>query len=301
MAGRASLMTTANTTRILATVTITVVALAALDAAAEAGRSDLQLLRAEQLVLGTAASRTLDTGAGGGLRTFDQVGGDGLEKPDDAVDEIGGSSGEEPEKKAGGSSNTGRKFAAGGLSAILPGAGQFYNGEKKKAYIMAGIEVAIWVAWFVFDEQGDSRLQDAKDYASIYAGAGGTDETFYWRAVGRYAASDDYNEDLIRQGRASDDPLPSPVGPDLDWLWVNQTRQADYRRLYDDSDNAYNRRDFMILFMIVNRVVSVVDAVVGAGKTPGKLEAEALGMDFELQMVPSWQDPGARCVISRSF
>ena len=35
------------------------------------------------------------------------------------------------------------KVKAGLYSAILPGAGQYYNGQKSKAYIMGGIEVAI--------------------------------------------------------------------------------------------------------------------------------------------------------------
>ena len=83
--------------------------------------------------------------------------------------------------------------------------------------------------------------------------------------------------------------------------FVTASRQVDYLKQMDDVDSATNRRDFMILFAIVNRVVSVVDAVVGAGNKPGTLQGEVMGMNLELEMLPSWQDPGARWAVSRSF
>ena len=262
---------------------------------ADVDHGSLQLLRAEQDVLGAAASRTWQGG-----RTFDQIGGDGIER-DRVGDEVGGSGGDPERDGHAGSASTGEKIKVGAMSAILPGAGQFYNGERKKAYIMFGVEVAIWTTWFVFDTQADNSTSDARDYATIFAGAGGTDEDYYWRAVGRYTDSDTYNEDLARQRRSITDPVPSDIPPDLAWQWVNTSRQVDYLKQMDDADSATSRRDFMILFAIVNRVVSVVDAVLGAGGKPGTLQSEVMGMNLELEMLPSWQDPGARCVVSRSF
>lgn len=265
-------------------------------AATESGAP--RLLRVEQELLGSAASRTWQNAGSRDLWTFDQVGGDGLDEPR-RDDEVGGSG--QADDAGEGSSNLGRKFAAGGLSALVPGMGQLYNGDKKKGFIMFGVEVAIWTAWLVFDDQADDLQQDAKNWAYIYAGAGGTDDDYYWRAVGRYASSDDFNEDLLRQRRATDDPLPPPVGPATDWLWVNDTRQDGYRELYDDADDAYTRRDYMILFAVINRVVSVVDAVVGAGDKPGTLETEVMGMNLGVEVSPIWNNPGARATISRSF
>ena len=262
---------------------------------AEVDHDSLRLMRAEQDVLGAAASSTWQGG-----RTFDQVGGEGIER-DSVGDEVGGSSGDPDEDKVQGPSHTGTKVKAGALSAILPGPGQFYNGERKKAYIMAGVEVGIWTAWFVFDTQADNAASDARDYATIFAGAGGTDEDYYWRAVGRYTDSDTYNLDLARQRRSTTDPVPGDITPELSWQWVNTSRQVDYLKQMDDADSATNRRDFMILFAIVNRVVSVVDAVVGADNKPGTLQGEVMGMNLELEMLPSWQDPGARWAVSRSF
>ena len=60
----------------------------------------------------------------------------------------------------------------------------------------------------------------------------------------------------------------------------------------------------MILFAVLNRAVSVVDAVIGAGGAEGSdgvLETEVMGLNLEMEILPSFRDPGARWVVSRSF
>jgi len=255
-------------------------------------------LRDEYLVLGDGASgswRSL------GVRTglaFDQIGGDGL------GDEFGSGSArkdDQDEETVQGPSNTGDKVKAGLLSAVLPGAGQFYNGQKSKAYIMVGVEAAIWTAYFVFDAQGDARMESAEEWAGIYAGTSGEHQNSYWQNVGHYMDSDAYYETQLREARALQEALPEPISAADAWQWVNEDRKDGYSQLRADGNSAYDRRDFMILFAVVNRAVSVVDAVLNAGKPDGLLETEVLGMNVELEMLPSFRDPGARWVVSRSF
>ncbi len=167
--------------------------------------------------------------------------------------------------------------------------------------IMAGAEVAIWTAYFVFDAQGDGHMESSRDWAAIYADTRGSHEDRWWQSVGHYMDSDAYSIDLAREARALGEPLPPPLSGDDTWQWVNEDRLVGYQQLRADGNNAYDRRDFMILFAVINRAVSVVDAVIGAGAKPGTLETAVLGMDVELGVTPSWRDPGARCVFSRAF
>ena len=83
--------------------------------AQDAGTAGDSWVRSEFKVLG--ARSVLASG---------QIGGDGIS------DEFGGGAAarEEEETKVEGPSNTGDKVKAGLLSAVLPGAGQFYNGQK---------------------------------------------------------------------------------------------------------------------------------------------------------------------------
>jgi hypothetical protein len=255
-------------------------------------------LRSEFLVLGAQASTTWQSS---GLNTYlasGQIGGEGLDKPR----EIGSTAKpEEKKQEAAGPANTGQKVKAGVLSAVFPGVGQYYNGDHKKAYIMGGIEVAIWTTYFVFDTQGDNRLETSIEYAGIYAGTSGSHPDSYWQSVGRYMDSDAYNEAVLREARALQEEPGGLVSGRDTWQWVNEDRKDGFGKLRADANSAYDRRDFMILFAVVNRAVSVVDAVMGAGKVDGILETEVLGMNLGFEMLPSYHDPGAQCVISRRF
>ena len=258
--------------------------------------SEQSFLRTEVQVLGTGLSgswQTLDLlpGAASG-----QIGGQGLPRRSEI-----GSRTEEEKKDDGGPSNLGNKIKAGTLSAVLPGAGQFYNGQRDKAYIMGGIEVAIWTCYFVFDKQGDNRFESSTEFAGIYAGTSGEHTDAYWQNVGRYMDSDAYYEAQLRESRALGDPTPDPLAIADQWQWVNSDRRKEFGGLRADANSAYDRRDFMLLFAVVNRAVAVVDAVMGAGAPDGVLETEVMGLNLQMEMLPSLHDPGAQCVITRRF
>ncbi|MFN2370558.1 MAG: DUF5683 domain-containing protein [Candidatus Krumholzibacteriia bacterium] len=267
--------------------------------AAVAG-GDPGFLRTEREVTGSSLSgswRNLDLG---GVRAVGQIGGQGLDRRPPEVG--GGAASDRPgEVQDDGPSVSGAKIKAGALSLLLPGAGQYYNGDRGKAYVMAGIEAGIWTAFFVFDQQGNNRMESSREYAAIYAGAAGGHPESWWQAVGKYMDSDQYEDFLRREARATGEPLPPPLPGSDNWQWVNDDRKYEYQVLRADANNAHDRRDFMILFAVVNRAVAVYDAVKGAGDRPGTLEAEVLGLDLNLGVVPSWRDPGARCTFARSF
>jgi hypothetical protein len=52
---------------------------------------------------------------------------------------------------------------------------------------------------------------------------------------------------------------------------------------------------------VLNRAVSVFDAVVGAGRIADAAQARVFGLDVEIQLNPAQADPTARCVVSRGF
>lgn len=252
-------------------------------------------LRTEREVTGPAVSGSWRTSLGLDLGAVGQIGNEGVRRNE--PNEIGGGGADRDD----GPSVSGNKIKAGALSLLLPGAGQYYNGNHGRAYLMAGIEVGIWTAFFVFDQQGDNRMESAQEYAGIYAGTSGSHPDSYWQAVGRYMDSDQYVDYLRREARATGEPLPADLPASDTWQWVNSDRKYNYTKLRADGNAAYDRRDFMILFAVVNRAVSVVDAVIGAGDKPGTVEAEVMGLNVSVGVVPSWHDPGARCAVSRSF
>ena len=274
-------------------------AMLAIPATAEQARAqaaDAGFLATEQAVLGgeAAASWRAVLFGGAGIAAGGGIGG--------VADEFGtGGRVDDPTEDVGPPRHLGRKLKAGALSALLPGAGQYYNGQRGRAFLMAGVEAGIWTAWIVFDRQGDSRMDSAREWAGIYAGTDGAHPESYWQSVGRYMDSDAYNDARYREARALQESVSGLVGPDDAWQWVNQDRRYGYALLRSKGNSAYDRRDFMILFAVLNRAVSVFDAVVGAGRVAEAAHASVLGLDVELQLHPALTDPVARCVVSRGF
>lgn len=255
-------------------------------------------LRSEVAVLGSQTSASWRSVAVNPYLASGQIGGQGIEKKN----EIGAPSVSEPsDEKKSGPSSTGRKVKAGIMSAIIPGVGQFYNHQNTKGYIMAGAEVAIWTCYFVFDSQGDNRLDSSIEYAGIYAGTSGSHHDSYWQSVGRYMDSDAYNEAQLREARALQEEPSNLISGSDAWQWVNEDRKYGFAKLRADANSAYDRRDFMILFAVVNRAISVVDAVLNAEAPDGKLEAKVMGMNLGFEVLPSLRNPGAQCVLSRRF
>lgn len=284
--------------RLLTAATLLICLLATATAMAVEIPETTAFLKTELAITGVSPSSLWHGHGASAILALDQIGGDGSRQPD----EFGGGLKEEKnEDGETGPSDLGVKVKAGLFSALLPGAGQYYNDQKKKAYIMAGAEAAIWTAYFVFDAQGDNRMDSAVEYAGIYAGTSGEHSNSYWQNIGRHMDSDEYNEARMREARAlQETPSGLVYGSDT-WQWVNDTRQFEYTKIRADGNSAYDRRDFMILFAVVNRAISVVDAVIGAGNKPGALQTEVLGMNLEVEMLPSWKNPGAQCVVSRRF
>ncbi len=195
--------------------------------------------------------------------------------------------------------NIGQKLKAGFLSLLLPGAGQFYNGDRGKALVFAGAEAAVWTSYLVFHFQAEGLSDDYKDYAGIFAGTAGAHPETYWRAVGRYMTSDEYNEDLERQARAEEVEATGLVTGDDEWFWRNDRFLGNYQLLRADANRAYDRRDFTVLFALINRAVSVYDAVRGAGGSEHMVEVAGLDFDIEPRRVIGQR--GTACVFSRQF
>jgi len=110
--------------------------------------------------------------------------------------------------------------------------------------------------------------------------------------------SDAYNTDLRMQARAEGREPDGLVGPDAAWQWRNARYQENYKSLRADANRAYDRRDFTVLFAIVNRVVAVFDAVRSARRPH---LASVAGLSVDLQPTGGWSRPGTRCVISGRF
>lgn len=203
------------------------------------------------------------------------------------------------------------------FSIVLPGWSQRRAGHDGRALAFASTELVIWSTWLFSRLQGDYREDRYREFAEQFAGVSDPDgrSDDYWRAVGRYGDVEEYNNRVRRDNRAAAfeqefNGQPVTIGlndgviaPEDGWSWSSERRQSEYRELRGDSQSAYDRAQFVLLFALVNRVVAFADAVRSGPRRDDEdamlLRAGAfeLGLDID----PRPHDPGAALRVGARF
>lgn len=211
-----------------------------------------------------------------------------------------------------------RRIGHGFWSLVIPGWSQYRAGHDRRALAFASAELMIWGAWTFSHYQGVYREDRYKEFAQVYAGVQDVDrdDDDYWRAVGANTDSERYNDSVRRENRALQDEQlfngeevtvglnDNTYSGDASWAWSSERRQIEYVDRRSDAIAAYDRRDLVLLFAVINRVLSFADAV-RSGPADPQDTANALieaggfrvGVDFDA----SFEDPGATLRLGRSF
>jgi len=163
-------------------------------------------------------------------------------------------------------------FKAGIYSAILPGWGQFYLGNKGKARVFFTVEAVSWVGFIAFRTYGKWKKDDFIRFANERAGADlwGKDDHFL-DMVGFYDDIDDYNAfgRAVAPERAYLEDTPANH-----WRWQSEADRMAYRDLKNRSREAYRRSKFMIGLAILNRIAAVIDAVRDAKRARYRIDEQ---------------------------
>jgi len=163
------------------------------------------------------------------------------------------------------------------FSAVLPGGGQFYLGERSRVQAYIWADAAFWMvcagSWFV----GQQQISTARDYAVRYAAAEGLSrDAELLGLVGDYRSrsgvqyqnsnpdpDDDYNQSMIRAGKAVDADYATGVI----WDWGSGDDPATSRHMDRYNEMLKNYRLSKIVFqvsigaLVLNRVVAMLDVL----------------------------------------
>ncbi|MBD3332127.1 hypothetical protein GF356_04705 [candidate division GN15 bacterium] len=143
------------------------------------------------------------------------------------------------------------------LSAVLPGAGEYYLGQKTKASYFFAAEALTWIGFASFRTYGNWKRDDMIKYAGDYASAdleNKDDEFEDW--VGFYDGVDEFNS----LGRATDDRPYLPATGDTYWQWESSAQRAVYRDIKNSYRENHRRANFMLGIALANRIISVIDS-----------------------------------------
>jgi len=176
--------------------------------------------------------------------------------PGNTIYNQGGIYGDQPDVIDDNSKST---IKAGLYSFLIPGWGQYYNHKMTKARIFFAAEVMTWISYFSLRTYGGWRKDDMIRFGNSQAGADleGKDEIFTGQ-MELYWDIDQYNGigRLLEPGS----PYYSPNSSNY-WRWQSIEDMSDFRYFRERSKEAYRASKWLFIVGLVNRVVSVVDAV----------------------------------------
>jgi len=157
-----------------------------------------------------------------------------------------------------------------GMSALVPGAGQYYAGRKSQGRMCMGAEAAVWTTYGGLSLYAGWKKNDYRRWAQLHAGVdpANEDDEFY-RALTFYLSRDEYNE----LGRAFTPTAPYyPDAPLWDWRWESADAQTTYRQLRNEQRSAERNAEFMFVAAGVNRLLSMFMAWRAALSHNGRIE-----------------------------
>ena len=153
------------------------------------------------------------------------------------------------------------------LSLVLPGAGEWYAGSSKMARIFFGTEVALWATFGSFRVYGNWIRNDYQSFAAAHAGVDPSDKDHaYFVAVENYMNIQDYNQAKLQQRDLS---AMYPENEEYSWQWDSDNSRASFEKMRVKSDKAFSRSMIVVGAIVVNHIISGIDAV-RAANSKGK-------------------------------
>ena len=179
------------------------------------------------------------------------------------------------------------------MSAVMPGAGEYYMGSRNRSKLFFGVEAAAWASYLAFTYHGRRVRDSYKLFAAANAGAQiGFASEEYWNAIEWNTTNEDYNERVREEARAL---YPDDLGRqkeyieehsfdgDLAWSWEGSGSAEEYRRLRRESRDAFQYAIYSTGFAILNRLASLMDVIIMGRSGEKKLPT---GKRVRLELVP---------------
>ncbi|MEJ5263569.1 MAG: DUF5683 domain-containing protein [Ignavibacterium sp.] len=143
-------------------------------------------------------------------------------------------------------------------SLLLPGMGELYAENYSSGKYFTIAEGALWATFIGMNVYGNWQENRYKTYAQTYAGINpeGKDEDFY-ATIGLYTSIETYNNEKALE-RRYDEMLSEQK---FFWKWNSTEERKTYRSMWTSSEQTFNDIRFVVGAMLVNRLISAINAV----------------------------------------
>jgi hypothetical protein len=175
------------------------------------------------------------------------------------------------------------------LSMLVPGMGELYAGNYSTGKYLTIAEGALWLTYIGIDTYGGWQ---EKRYKALAVSRGGINpegkDEIYYATISAYFNIDEYNDEQALN-RNFDEMYNRD---EYYWNWQNTDDRRSYRSMWVSSEQAYNNLRFVVGGLIVNRLISVINAVRTVSAHNRRLTEETWNVSVSYS--PDLLNPGVR-------
>jgi|GEM_PF-178817 len=184
------------------------------------------------------------------------------------------------------------------LSFAIPGVGEYYAGQMGRARAFFITEVILWSTYAGFKIYENWIEDEYKTFAATHARVNPENKAHkYFVNVGNYDNIYEYNAAKLNY-RSLDEVYP--LTAEYAWQWDSFTNRHDFKMMRIRSDNANYRALFTLGVILVNHLVSAIDAV----WVTRKANAEQIGAESssaKIQFVSIHNQGTYQVVLTKHF
>lgn len=141
-------------------------------------------------------------------------------------------------------------------SFLIPGWGQFLQGNEVKGYAFLGAEVVLILSVVGLRQYAAWLERDYRQYAHQHAGAPTDREHQYYVDIGNWRRTDDYNNQRLRDRQFE----RLYHDPELSWEWQSDAHRLKFKGMRLAADQARNRALLLTGAIILNHLASGIEA-----------------------------------------
>jgi hypothetical protein len=148
-------------------------------------------------------------------------------------------------------------FLAVVYSLVLPGMGELYAGNYSRGQYFTIAEGVFWCTYAGLKIYGNWQRDNYKSYAVTNAGVNESGKSAkYYADISDYMNIEDWNNQ-----RSLDRDFKEMYNQSTDsWQWGTRSQLVQYRSMWESSEHAFNNVRFAVGAMILNRIISAIDA-----------------------------------------
>lgn len=202
-------------------------------------------------------------------------------------------------------------YLAMGASALLPGMGELYLGEKKFVRPFVWTDIALWFTAIGSYAIGERYITSAHHYAVRHAGLTSDSRSVSMlNTVGDYRSrsgvagqnsspdmDEDYNQAQLRAGKDIDEDLDE----DIQWDWGSSDNSETSEHIDEFKSRLRHYRVSRIVFqvsvgaLLLNRVISMLNTIRVYRATSSKAFTE------RMEFVPEFYEDGSGLMLNVKF